>query len=331
MRWSLLVAACGLSITHVASFAQGPPGGQRLASTRSASQDAGFFATSGVARFQLIQGRLCLDAPRHRKGSQNRDESGVYESVTVTAERGIPSLHYVCQTPEQHLTLSVQKAYAVRIESWFPKTSERAVLEQPQFDKISWTLHRGDLSEQHEGATLLHVRHADRTSFDLHYGWLVRRLLRGQSLGSLSDAAQSAMLGQLATATSPDVATIRESVDGLRSHRRKTRITAERQLLSWGTPIIPTLHELRWDDLDAEQAERLRSILKRLRSRVDDTPSTLAKLLVNDQTYWAHVADLLSADQLQLANQHLRRSGSKPIVLAGEPEQRIAASGENQK
>ena len=149
MRWSLLVAVIGLSITDVASLAQRPPDNQRLALTQSTSEHAGFFASTGVVRFQIIQGRLCLDAPRHRKGCQNRDEDDVYESITVTAERGIPSMHYVCQTPDHHLTLSVQKGDSVRIESWFPKTTERSVLEQPDFGTISWTHSRGDLKEQY--------------------------------------------------------------------------------------------------------------------------------------------------------------------------------------
>ncbi len=185
MRWSLLVAVFGLSITDAASFAQRPPDGQRLDATRSASQDAGFFASTGVVRFQLIQGRLCLDAPRHRKGSQNRDENGVYESITVTAERGIPSMHYVYQTPEHHLTLSVQHAESVRIESWFPNSAERSVLEQPELGKITWSLQRGDFEQQYDGSTLLHVRHTDAVGFDLHHGMLVERLLRGTSLRSV--------------------------------------------------------------------------------------------------------------------------------------------------
>ena len=117
MRWSLLIAVIGLSSTDVASFAQGRPDGQRPSATRSTPEDAGFFTSKGVVRFQLIQGRLCLDSPRHRKGSQNRDDGRVYESITVTAERGIPSMHYVYQTPKHHLTLSVQKANAMRLEN----------------------------------------------------------------------------------------------------------------------------------------------------------------------------------------------------------------------
>ena len=328
MRWSLLLAVFGLSITDVASLAQRPPDDQRLSSTRSTPQDAGFFASTGVVRFQLIQGRLCLDAPRHRKGSQNRDEDGVYESITVTAERGIPSMHYVCQTPDHHLTLSVQKADSLRIESWFPNLSERSVLEQPALGTITWSHTRGDLSEQHEGVTLLHLRRADPANFDLHFGMLAQRLLRGDSLQALSDATQCEMFNRIATKSIPDAASIQECVDRLRSKRRETRIRAERQLLAWGTPIIPVIHHLSPDDLDGEQAERLRHVLRRLKPRVDDSPATLATLLVNDQTYWSAIAPDLSSDQLRLANQHLERFGATPITSSAEPEQRIAAARE---
>ncbi|NNE00493.1 MAG: hypothetical protein HKN47_24520, partial [Pirellulaceae bacterium] len=101
------------------SLAQGQGGAERPAGRRSSSgydehRDAGYFAVAGVVRFQLIQGRLALDSPRHRKGSQSRDQEGVYESITVTASRGIPSMHYVYQTPQQHLTLSVENARHIR-------------------------------------------------------------------------------------------------------------------------------------------------------------------------------------------------------------------------
>ncbi len=328
MRWSLLVAVFGLSIADVASFAQGPPGGQRPGLTRSSPQDAGFFNSTGVVRFQLIQGRLALDAPRHRKGSQNRDEHEVYESITVTAKRGIPSMHYVCQTPEHHLTLSVQKAESLRIESWFPKSSERSVLDQPASGMIKWTHSRGDLEDQYTGATLLHVRHSEPENFDLHFGFLIERLLRGQSLKSLSDSAEGIMIEELVGANSPGRDSILACVDQLRSKRRSARIAAERQLLVWGTPIVPTIQRIPPDDLDAEQQDRLRRILRRLRPGVDDTPATLAKLLVNDHSYWTQIANRLSGEQLRLANDHLEQFGADPILVSAEPQERIAARNE---
>lgn len=328
MRWSLLIAVFGLSITDVASFAQRPPDGQRLATTRSSSQDAGFFATSGVVRFQFVQGRLCLDAPRHRKGSQNCDEGGVYESITVSAERGIPSVHYVFQTAQHHITLSVQNATHVRIESWFPEQAERSVLEQPDFGVITWTTTRGDLSDLVEGDTILHVRTEDDVNFDRHFGGLVRRLLRGQSLAELTQATQMAMLRQAERGGTPCVSEIEAMVEQLRAPRRGTRMIAHRQLQAWGTPAVPVLRQALGEDLDMEQRERVRAILRRLRPREGDTPATLAKLLINDEAYWNRIATRLDTAELQLANQHLVEFGGSPLpeqarVIASE--RRVAA------
>jgi hypothetical protein len=162
----------------------------------------------------------------------------------------------------------------------------------------------------------------------LHCGLLIQRLLRGQSLLSLSDATQTMMLNQIAAKSLPDVVSIHECVDQLRSRRRSQRMAAEKQLLAWGTPIVPAIHQLSADDLDAEQAQRVRCILNRLRPRVGDTPSTLAKLLVNDQTYWSEIAPSLSVNQLSLANDHLKRFGVEPIEVSAAPEHRIASSND---
>ena len=142
MRWYLLVAALGLSQFQTAIFSQEPPGDQRLAPVSdppsfSGYTESGYFSSTGFVRFQLIQGRLQLDSPRHRKGAQQQREGKVYESITVTASLGKPSLHYVLQTPRQDLTLSVQQASRVRIESLLHRTGERAILDQIAMDEIS--------------------------------------------------------------------------------------------------------------------------------------------------------------------------------------------------
>lgn len=323
MRWSFL-AFCGLLFTNVVSFGQRPPAGQPPSAAPSAA-DAGFFATSGVARFQLIQGRLCLDAPRHRKGSQRHKTDHVYESVTVTAERGIPSLHYVYQAADHHLTLSVQQAYFVRIESWLPQTDERSVLEQPARGQIRWKVSRGEIQDQHEGATLLHTRMSDQASFDLHHGILLKRLLRGRSMAGLHQEVQEAVFDKLGhNSRVPTREDIETCIEDLRANQRATRTAAQRQLLAWGTPVIATLQSLDPDQLDAEQQQRIRCILKQLRPRTDDTPATLAKLFMNDQAYWQALAQTLPPNQIQLANQHLLQFGGSQLVIEPRPTHRIA-------
>jgi hypothetical protein len=96
--------------------------------------------------------------------------------------------------------------------------------------------------------------------------------------------------------------------------------------LAWGTPVVATLRDLSPEDLDREQSDRIRNILQRLKPPVDDTPSSLASLLVNDPAYWSAIAHELSHDQLRLANQHLERFGAQPIVVSSDPQERIATA-----
>ncbi|MEE2935141.1 MAG: hypothetical protein VYA84_03995 [Planctomycetota bacterium] len=326
MRWSLVIAFVGLFVTNASSFAQGRPAGQRPTETRSTPQDAGYFTSSGVVRFLLIQGRLCLDSPRHRKGSQKRDEGGIYESITVTAERGIPSMHYVYQTPKQHLTLSVQKANSMRLESWSPESGERSVLKQPAIGSLTWTHRRGDLLDTHQGATLLHLRCSDPDSFDRHFGMMFCRLLRGQTMKKLCAEATQAVLHERVGEATPQVEQIAACVRQLGSAKRSKRIIAENQLLAWGAPIVPLIQNLSAKDLDQEQSQRVQTVLKRLRPRVNDTPASLARLLINDQHFWTLIANQLSEGQLRLANQHLKRVGLESIEARIAPKERIATT-----
>ena len=127
--------------------------------------------------------------------------------------------------------------------------------------------------------------------------------------------------------TTPNLETIERCVENLRAGRQATRMAAERQLLAWGTPIIPALNEIAADDLDTEQKHRLRLVLLRLRPAVDDNPRALARLLVNDRTYWSGIADRMRDDQLKFVSDHLTRLGSDPLPTAAEsPQHRVAAS-----
>jgi hypothetical protein len=328
MRWSCLLAVFGLSVTCVASFAQRPPGGQRLAATRSASHANGFFATTGMVRFQMIQGRLCLDVPRHRKGSQQREIDGQCENITVTAQRGIPSLHYVYKSNHQQVTLSVDQARSIRVESWLVESDERSVLTQPDIGPVVLLIRRGDLHDRYEGASLLHVRHLDVAGFDRHFGLLTQRMMRGESLHEISDATQQLVFKQIGTTSAPTLQAVQEQVENLRSKKRANRVSAERQLLSWGTPIIPALRWIDQRDLDAQQKAKVQSIAKRLRPRATDTPASLARLMAGDRTYWTAISSRLDRDQVRLVSQHLERLGVKPIEFQTEPVERIAAAND---
>ncbi len=325
MKWRLLFALIGLSITGITSFAERPPGAEGVASTRSSPSDAGFFSGTGVVRFQLVQGRLALDAPRHRKGSQSCQDGDIYQSITVTAERGLPSLHYVCQSPQQHLTLSVKNADTVRIESWLPESSERSIIEHAADGEVVWTIRRGEETQSQAASTLLHLRKQDERVFDNHFGELITRILQGTSLKLLGNQVHAAMLAETSKETVPfSTADVSRCVDGLRSPRHHVRAMSQRALLSWGTPVIAALDAVATQDLDAEQRHRIKRIRDQLRSKAPDTPAGLAKLLVNDPKYWASISDDLQSTDRRLAETHLQRVGFAVSLDTPDRETRIA-------
>ena len=155
---------------------------------------------------------------------------------------------------------------------------------------------------------------------------------------TLCAEATLAVLHEQVSQDAPQVGQIASCVCQLGSPKRSRRIMAENQLLAWGAPIIPAIEKLSAEDLDQEQSQRLRSVLERLRPRVNDTPASLARLLVNDQHFWKLIATELSDGQLKLANQHLERVGLQSIKPSTSkpgmnkpgmgPEERIATTRE---
>tara|TARA_R110002073_G_scaffold38537_15_gene110484 strand:+ start:1643 stop:2713 length:1071 start_codon:yes stop_codon:yes gene_type:complete len=340
MKWrSLLAVVLGLSVSHVATFAQRPLDAERLSTSRASPERDAFFSSSGVVRFQLIQGRLGLNPMLHRNGAQQRQDDEVFESITVTAQRGIPSLHYVLQqpmvrplpsysqtpqssfsnsdlskshlseSPLQHITLSVDNATEVKIESELKHTGERSVLNQPAFGMIRWEIQRGDQLDSYTGSTLFHVRLQNPEVFDLHYADLTSRVLRGNSIAELSDQIHVAVLAHHDGLPAIPLSEVVCCVEQLRSPRQSVRISAQQQLLRWGTPIIPMVQRMMATDLELEQRARLGETMRMLRPRVEDTPRSLAMLMVNDPLFWELEKPHLTQSEWGLVNQHLQQMG----------------------
>ncbi|MFG0261755.1 MAG: hypothetical protein ACF788_05130 [Novipirellula sp. JB048] len=325
MKWRMLLAVIfGSSVSAPATFSQRPPAAERLSLERSASQPDAFFSSIGMVQFQLIQGRLRLNPPLHRKGAQQRSDPNGFERILVTATRGIPSLHYVSQRSiasppsRQHLMLSVQDACQVKIDSAWLHRGERSVLYQPEFGSIRWEITRQGRRETCVGATLFHVRLHDPHRFDQHFGDLIFRLLRGVSLAQLSDEIIAAVLSDRIELPQMGADEVAQCVDALRAPQQGDRMSAQRQLLIWGTPVIAMLQQVSPDDLDLEQQTRVTETIRMLRPRVDDTPRSLAMLVVNDRQFWSLAKPWLSETQWTAVRAHLRRVG---LPIRARPEQ----------
>ncbi len=327
MTWrGLIVVLVGLSSTNVASFAQRPPDGESPSITSLSPLADRYFSPAGIVRFQMIGGRISLDPPCHRKGSKRRETDEEYESVRVTAERGIPSLHYVCHTPEQQLTVSVGDATELRIESRLPPSGHRSVLEQPEIGAIRWTLSGAGTDESYTGETLLHIREQSPEQFDRHHDAILTCLLRGRSLRVISEETRAALMERLETAEMPDRSAVLDAVDALKAPHRGQRVAAERRLLGWGTPILPIVAAIDPDRLGPEQSARLTQIRQRLRRSHEDTPASLAMRLINDREHWERIAPRMSQAEIERANSHLSACGLADIDGERRSSSRVASA-----
>lgn len=322
MRWYLLAAVLGLSISDVASFAQRPPDDERPTAVSDSHRrlenfGSDFFDQNGFARFRLIQGRLELDAPRHRKGSQQHECDRVFESVTVTACRGIPSVHYVRKTNRQQITMNVMHAKHVRIESLLVEDAQRIVLDQPANDDVTLTVGDGADQRKYRGASLLHVRLDAPGEFDLHLNRLIQHLLNGTSIKRLSRDTNKLLLKQGKPTDCLTAAEIHEQVEKLRAKSLSTRRRAEQTLVASGTCVLPIIATLNQRDLDVEQRMRLKQIKTKLRSLENDTPQSLAAMLVNDRGHWEKLAPRMDRAQFTTANLVLRNQGLAELPTNG--------------
>lgn len=354
---SLLAVLLGLSMTDVATFAQSPPDAQRLSRPRdshearppdqagNASIDgetalspdklseplAEYFEQSGVVSFRLVHGRLELDPMIHRKGTQTQVGDRVRERIVVTANRSGPSLQYLYETRSQSLRLSVNDCVHVRMESTLSRNQERCVLTHADSGAVRMTLSVGELHTEYEAASLVHLWWRAPGTFRMHFGRLVTRLLRGRSIGSLAVATNQHMIRSLAVGNLtpqqglPTRTDVLMTVEQLGADRYRDRTAAHRQLLTWGTVVVPMLRQIPTQDLGAEQRSRISDVLNDLRPRQNDTPASLAMVLMNDPIYWHSIAGNLSPEQFVLSSNHLERMGL-PQIRGSGPFEAIAVN-----
>ncbi|TWT98266.1 hypothetical protein [Stieleria varia] len=329
---SVFAALFGVLLFHSTSRAQRTPPAEGLDFTRQEPPRSDFFAENGMARFRLRSGRLHLDRSCYRKGSAQfavpPENEEFTETISVMAARGLPSMHYSVNHPEQRISVSVQDATWMRIESTLTKTGEQAILEQPHHGELVWTVQRGQLNEKYRGASLIHLLAQDSTGIKLHCGDLFRQLLDGRCLMQIHHQTQVELMGQLENIPEISDTAVDELIEGLRSDRASSRRHAMKQLLQLGRPAAPMLRKvLLSNDLEIEQRERIQEVLAQILSVEDDTPASLASSLANDREHWRHVAHRMTDAQIRLVDQRL--TGLNLAHVAGldadSPRDRISS------
>ncbi len=325
MRWQCLLVMIGLSLPGVSCWSQELSSAERLGKL-----------TSGVVKFQMVQGRIGLDASRHRKGSQMAETPGHFESIRVTADRGIPSLQYICRTSQQHLVIHLSAATSLVLESYLPIQDTRCVLTQPSRGLIEWKITTRDLSQERRtqkffSTTLVGLRLHDPSRFDEHFGVVIQRMLPDRSLGEFSDRVRNEVIKMAETSQPLAESSMEKWIDELGHRRHSVRTAAHRNLVFCGVSILPSIEQRIASEstkpLDPEQRMRLERIMRQLQPPQRDDARSLARRLVRDRCYWSAIAKDLTTAQHAIATNHLNRQGiDLPEFGKAQPNVRIADS-----
>ncbi len=320
-RWLAVGLTTGLFFStplmlSTPSVAQQPPNPQGQQSTPSQPHQPHHAQTliqrSQCGNFAVVLGRLRLDNSRYNKMRREDplpgSETGM-EYVSVTADRGVPSLHYLRQTDEARLSIDVTDASQVLIEQVAiagVRRGERVVYDQPQRGPVSLRLFRDErVIVEHRAASLWHL-HADAPEacaqlmspiLDL----IIPGTVTHESIRAIDDQLLRVVVQEDAVRMSD----VRKQVMLLGSRIRTERCEAQRQIMAMGVAVLPLLESLDEKELDQEQRSRLREIKQKLEPRYPDQPETVARWLSSDYQYWQTAAAKWHARERELASQHL--------------------------
>jgi len=312
-----------------------------------------------AVEFRLLLGRLELYPPEHRKGSgtaQRRLPQPLEESFNVTAERGIPSLHYVRQTPTQEWILDVVEATRVEIDAYWLAGQERFELTQPRRGPLVVRIRRGAAAvagrpppqadprrlastgappeatdESFTAASFLHLRATHPDLFARHLQPLLASLLPDLELAGLQQQTTAQLLELSQSVAPPDPARVHACVARLAAKQRQERERAQRELLQHGVAVIPLLDEIPTASLQEEQRLRLETIRRCLRPRRSDGPDRVAQWLLADPVYWQAIAADFAPSQRLLAERRLQRLDGRSSAGGREPASRVAQQDESSR
>jgi hypothetical protein len=115
---------------------------------------------------------------------------------------------------------------------------------------------------------------------------VLEQLRRDWQIGRLAAAVEAELL-KAAGGARPNREHWAALVQQLGDDQFMKREAAERQLRAIGAPLLGYLHQLDLNKLDAEQASRVRRVIKSLsRQTTDDTPEQVAAWLAEDPQVW---------------------------------------------
>lgn len=254
-----------------------------------------------MVQMHMTSGRVTATGPASQQsltsnymGNQRR------EQLTIDLGGGRPTVNYGRFAPDERLSYQIENGNEVTVQLVPRSTTDHAtiVFVQPAEGAIRLTVATGEQSKTIYAPSLWHLLIIDPQLCHEHLVPLLEIMRPNWQLDQQAQDIEKALSSDQPARTAIDHSSWEKNLRQLASDRFVERERAEQQLQSYGPVILPFLRGKDRGEFDAEQAFRVRRVIRGLDKNADeDTPDRVLPWLTGDPRIWYA---LLSRDDLRV-------------------------------
>jgi hypothetical protein len=261
--------------------------------------------------FSMVSGRIVassnLSVPKMLVQSPGR-RTNRRESLGIEINGGACSMEYVLASPTESLRIAVTDGNTLAVRRMIT-ADERYELsfEQRPDSPLTLAIERGGQKQQWQAPGLWRLYLTAPEVVREQLIPLLEQLHPSWQLAARAAEIEAALFRteRLHARQPADRQRWAELVRQLASERFADRETAERELRAAGQAVVPYLQNLASEQLDAEQATRIRAIVGSLSVEYEDRVDRVVAWLAGDETVWLTLLDRDDLEQRRFAAKQL--------------------------
>lgn len=243
-----------------------------------------------MVQLRVMSGRISATGPvSHQNLTSNYMGNQRRERLSVDFAGGTPNITYERSTAAETLMWVVERGHQVTVQLTPRSTTDHATINfhQPSDGPLTLDVTTGERSVQYRAPTLWQLLLYEPEVCELYLLPLLNVLRPGWRLAEQAQEIEAALCRADSGRALADHGQWQRFVKLLADDRYVARERAEQQLVALGPVILPYLRGREQTSLDAEQAFRIRRIIRTLSADGDeDSPERVLFTLVADARVW---------------------------------------------
>jgi len=247
-----------------------------------------------IIQVRMVSGRISAVCPvSNQSMTSNVTGTDRRERLTLNLGGGKPNISYESANPRESVSLNMEQGAAVtmRIDPTSQSDQPAVQFVQDSTGAVRLTIGSDDNAKEFRAKSVWQLMLAEPEACREHLLPLLQLLRPGWQVSQQAESLEEMLCRSTVSPDPAQRAVWQQAIKLLGSPRYVERERAEQQLLDGGQRIIPTLQGLSRGQLDAEQAYRVRRVVRQLTGDgEEDTPDRVAFWLAEDPRVWHALA-----------------------------------------